>query len=54
MFEDKGLLEYERKQDKNNLLTGNRSEEELEKDVRDKMLGLMLLKRANKNKYERF
>ena len=51
IFEDKGLIDHEREKDENNLLAKTRSEEDLKKDVKDKTMGLMLIKRANKAKY---
>ena len=46
VFEDKDLMDYECKQDQDNLLEGNRSEDQLKKDVKEMMSGLMLLNRA--------
>ena len=53
MFADKALLDYERDQDNRNLITKSRSEEELSKAVRDRMMDVVLIKRASKEKYEK-
>ena len=51
IFDDKGLIEHETKKDQDQLSSVRRSEEQIKKDVKEKMMGLMVIKRANKLKY---
>ena len=51
MFIDKALLDYKRDQDDRNPTTLSRSEEELSKAVRERMMGIVFIKRASKAKY---
>ena len=51
MFMDKALLDYERDQDDRNPTTLSRSEEELSMAVRERMMGVVFIKRASKAKY---